>query len=263
MTSSAGPTVPPPTSVRLDGSVAIVTGASRGIGLGIARRLVSEGARVCLTGRKIDTLEAAVAELGGPKFAIAVAGNISDDEHRKSVVNTTIATFGSIDILVNNTGINPVQGPLIELDLGAARKITEVNVISALGMVQLCHQAWMRDHGGAVVNIGSVAGVKTSPGIAFYGASKAMLMHLTRNLAVELGPNIRVNAVAPGVVKTRFAESLYAGREDEVSQRYPLRRLGVPEDVAGVVAFLLSPDASWVTGHTVVLDGGATLGKGS
>ncbi|MBJ7530930.1 MAG: SDR family oxidoreductase, partial [Nocardioides sp.] len=145
------------------------------------------------------------------------------------------------------------------LDLDAARKIVDVNVVAALGWVQVAHRAWMGEHGGAVVNVASVAGVSSAPGIAMYGASKAMLIHLTKDLAVELGPSVRVNAVAPAVVKTRFAEALFEGREEEVAATYPLRRLGVPDDVAGAVAFLLSEEASWLTGQTVVLDGGVTL----
>ena len=239
---------------------AVVTGASRGIGLAIAKRLVDDGVRVCITGRKPDDLAEAVQILGGPGRALGVAGNIGDTAHREEVVERALATFGSLDLLVNNTGINPVYGPLMDLDLKAARKITEVNVLAALAMVQLCHRAWMAEHGGAVVNVASTAGLKPSGGLAFYGASKAMLIHLTKDLAVELGPAVRVNAVAPAVVKTRFARALYEDREEDAAARYPLRRLGVPEDVGNAVAFLLSEEASWMTGHTVVLDGGATLG---
>jgi NAD(P)-dependent dehydrogenase (short-subunit alcohol dehydrogenase family) len=181
-------------SNRFEGKVAVVTGASRGIGLGIAERLVADGA--------------------------------------------------------------------VDLDLGAARKIFEVNCLAAVSWVQQAHRAWMGVHGGAVVNVSSVAALKPAPGIGFYGASKAMLSHLTAELAVELGPGIRVNAVSPAVVKTRFASALFEGREDEVAATYPLKRLGVPEDVGGVVAFLLSEDAAWVTGQVVVIDGGVTLTGG-
>lgn len=243
----------------LQGKVAIVTGASRGIGLGIAERLVAEGARVTVTARKPDALEEAVSALGGSDRALGVAGNAGDADHREEAVARTLETFGSVDLLVNNTGINPVFGPLVELDLDAARKIVEVNCLAALAWVQAAHRAWMGEHGGAVVNVSSVSGVRPAPGIAMYGASKAMLISLTESLAVELGPTIRVNAVAPAVVKTRFATALYEGREEEVAAKYPLQRLGVPDDVGSVVAFLLSDDSAWLTGQTLVVDGGVTL----
>ncbi|MDQ2756131.1 MAG: SDR family oxidoreductase [Actinomycetota bacterium] len=247
---------------RFDGKTAIVTGASRGIGLAIAQRLVDDGATVVITARKQEALDEAVARLGGPEHALAVAGPGDDPVHQDEVVASAISTFGGLHFLVNNTGINPVYGPLMQLDLAAARKIVEVNDIAALSWVQKAYAASFAEHGGAIVNVASVAGLKPAPGIAFYGASKAMLIHLTQELAVELGPKIRVNAVAPAVVKTKFAVALYEGREEEVSAAYPLKRLGEPEDIGAAVAFLLSDDAAWITGQTMVLDGGITMTGG-
>lgn len=243
---------------RFEGMAAIVTGASRGIGLAIARRIVDEGGRVCITARKQKTLDEAVETLGTDR-AIAVAGKGDDPEHQESAVKATLKTFGRIDCLVNNAGINPVYGRLVDLDLDAARKIVEVNCLAALSWTQRTYHAWMAEHGGSVVNVASVAGLGSSPGIGFYGASKAMLINITRQLAVEIGPTVRVNAVAPAVVKTDFAQALYAEGEEKVAQAYPLRRLGVPADIGSAVAFLLSEDASWMTGELVVLDGGVTL----
>lgn len=253
--------MPHAASDRFRDKVALVTGASRGIGLGIAERLVADGAKVCVTARKQDALDDVVRQLGKDNV-IAVAGKAHDADHQAEAIGRTIETFGSLDMLVNNTGINPVYGPLIELDLDAARKIVEVNCLAALSWAQQAHKAWLGEHGGAIVNVSSVAGKKPAPGIGFYGASKAMLTHITEELAVELGPDIRVNGVAPAVVKTQFASALYEGRESEVAASYPLKRLGVPEDVGSVVAFLLSDDAAWLTGQTIVIDGGVTLTGG-
>ncbi|MER5864978.1 SDR family oxidoreductase [Kitasatospora sp. NPDC002040] len=242
--------------------VALVTGASRGIGLGIARELVERGARVCVTARNPEPLAEAVRELGGPDHAIAVAGKADDPAHQAEAVARTMEAFGRLDLLVNNTGINPALGPVLDIDQGVAAKILAVNVLAPLAWTRLAHAAWMGEHGGAVVNVASVAGIRSSLGIGMYGVSKAALIRLTTELAAELGPAVRVNAVAPAVVKTRFAEALYEGREEQVAAAYPLKRLGLPEDIGGAVAFLLSDDAAWITGQTLVVDGGVTLGGG-
>jgi NAD(P)-dependent dehydrogenase (short-subunit alcohol dehydrogenase family) len=244
---------------RFAGRTALVTGASRGIGLAVAQRLVAEGARVVVTGRKPGPLAEAVAQLGGPEHAVGVAGDTADDEHRAAAVARAVETFDSLDLLVNSAGINPVFGPLVDLDLAAARTTVEANVLAALSWVQHAHRAWLGEHGGAVVNLSSIGAFAPSAGLGAYSASKLMLVHLTRTLALELGPGVRVNAVAPALVKTRFSTAIYAGREAEATADYPLGRLGTPEDVAAAVAFVLSDDAGWITGQTLLLDGGLTL----
>ena len=246
----------------LQGKAAIVTGASRGIGLAIAAELVRRGARVGVTARKPEPLADAVTKLGGYEVAIAVPGRSDDSDHQEEAVQRTLEAFGRVDMLVNNTGINPVYGPVADTDAGAAAKILAVNVLAPLAWTRRAKDAWMGEHGGSVVNVASIAVLRPSPGIGMYGVSKAALIRLTMELAAELGPRIRVNAVAPAVVKTKFAAALYEGREEQVSAGYVLGRLGVPEDIAGAVAFLLSDDASWITGQTLVLDGGVTLRGG-
>jgi NAD(P)-dependent dehydrogenase (short-subunit alcohol dehydrogenase family) len=252
----------PSAAGRFAGRVALVTGASRGIGLAVAQRLVAEGARVAITGRRAGPLAEAVAVLGGPEVALGVAGAADDPEHRARAVAEVTAALGPVDVLVNNAGTNPAYGPLTGLDPAAARKILEVNLTAALGWVQEVCAAGFAERGGAVVNISSVSGLRPAPGIAFYGVSKAGLNQLTAALAVELAPRVRVNAVAPAVIRTRFAEALYLGREAEVAAGYPLGRLGEPADVAAAVAFLASADAAWITGQTLVVDGGLTIGAG-
>ena len=240
----------------MDGRTALVTGASRGIGLAIAQSLVDRGARVVVTARKADVLAEAVDALGGPQVAVAVPGHAGDPDHRAVAVRTAVDTFGSLDMLVGNVGVNPVYGPMVDLELDAFRKILDTNVVSSLGVVQDAWRAWMAEHGGSVLFVASVAGLRSSENIGAYGVSKAAIVNLTTQLAVELGPKVRVNAVAPAVVKTRFATALYEGREDEVAAGYPAGRLGLPEDIGEAAAYLLGDGAGWVTGQTLVLDGG-------
>jgi NAD(P)-dependent dehydrogenase (short-subunit alcohol dehydrogenase family) len=243
----------------LEGQVALVTGASRGIGFGIATELVKHGASVCITARRQEQLDAALEELGADGRAIAVAGAADDEAHREAAVSRTVETFGSLDLLVNNAGINPHYGPMVNGDETVARKIMEVNVVAAFAWIQRAYEAWMGKNGGAIVNVASLGGVRIGPNIGFYNVSKAALIHMTRQLALELAPGIRVNAIAPAVVKTKFARKLYEDIEDRVVQGYPLGRLGSISDTATATRFLLSSEASWVTGHTLVLDGGMSL----
>jgi NAD(P)-dependent dehydrogenase (short-subunit alcohol dehydrogenase family) len=254
------PTVVP----RLAGRAAIVTGASRGIGLAIAQRLVDEGARVIITARHKEALHES-AQGFPPGAVLAVSGRADDPEHRAAVLDLAASEFGGLDILVNNAGINPAFGALIDLDLDIARKIIEVNVIGALGWAQDAFRharlGWAQRR-GTLINLSSVTGSDPSPGIGMYGISKAAISHVTRTLAVEIGDRIRVNAVAPAVVKTQFSRALYEDREDEVASAYPVGRLGEPGDVAAAVAFLVSDEASWINGQVVDLDGGLLLAGG-
>ncbi|MBF6320088.1 SDR family oxidoreductase [Nocardia cyriacigeorgica] len=241
------------------GKSALVTGASRGIGHAVAAELLRRGANVLITARKAEPLEQAAAqlrELGHQGEVVALAGNSGDADARAAAVDRAVTEFGSLDILINNTGINPVYGSLMDADLDAVRKIFDVNVVAALGYIQQAYRAWMGEHGGAVVNVASVAGIRSTGVIAAYGASKAALIRLTEELAWQLGPKIRVNAVAPGVVKTSFADALYSADEEAAAKVYPLKRLGAPEDVARLIGFLVSEDSGWITGETVRVDGG-------
>jgi len=222
---------------------------------------VAEGGRVCITGRKPEPLQQAVERLGGPDVALAVAGGADDSDHQDQAIAAVQLRFGGLDVLVNNTGVNPLYGPLLESDAGAMRKILEVNLLASLAWIRKGLTVGLSQR-GAVVNVASFAGMRPAQGIGFYGASKAALLHLTKQLAMELAPDVRVNAVAPAVVRTRFGGPLFDGKESEVASRYPLGRLGDPADVAAAVAYLASDDAGWITGHVLTVDGGLTLTGG-
>ena len=246
------------TSQDLTGRTAIITGASRGIGLAIAQRLAADGANVVLTARKQESADAAAEQVNGS--AIGVAAHAVDEDAAKRCVETTIDRFGSIDILVNNAGTNPAYGPLIEQDHARFAKIFEVNLWAPLLWTSLAVKAWMGEHGGAIVNTASIGGMHQSPHMGLYNATKAALIHVTKQLALELSPRVRVNAVCPGVVRTRLAEALWKDHEETLSASTALERVGEPSDVAAAVAFLVSDEASWITGDTMVIDGGQLLG---
>ncbi len=245
--------------VRLDGKVALVTGSSRGIGLAIARRLAEAGASVMLSSRKADALEAAARDLeqmgGDVAWHVAHAG---DPEQAEECVDATVERFGALDVLVNNAAVNPYFGPLLGIDRAQATKTLEVNLLGPLAWCQAAYRAQLRDRGGAIVNIASVGGFGPEPGIGWYNATKAALVHLTRQLAYELAPGVRVNAIAPGLVRTRFARALWEPDEDAVASHIPMGRIGEPDDIAPVAVFLASDEASWITGTVVTVDGGAT-----
>jgi NAD(P)-dependent dehydrogenase (short-subunit alcohol dehydrogenase family) len=246
------------TAPDFNGRTAIITGGSRGIGLAIAQRLALGGANIVLTSRKQDSADAAAQQVGGN--AIGVAAHAVDEDAAAHCVELTLDRFGSIDILVNNAGTNPAYGPLIDQDHARFAKTFDVNLWAPLLWTSLAAKAWMREHGGAVVNTASIGGMHQAPNMGMYNATKAALIHVTKQLALELSPKVRVNAVAPGVVRTKLAEALWKEHEDLVATGTPLGRIGEPPDVAAAVAFLVSDESSWITGETLVLDGGRLLG---
>ena len=243
--------------LRLDGKVALVTGGSRGIGRAIATAMAASGAAVMICSRKDAALAEAAAAM--PGRVVWFAANTGDEGAAAACVGATVERLGSVDILVNNAATNPYLGPLIGLDQGRADKIVQVNQWAVLRWSQLCHRAWMADHGGSVINLASVGGIGVEPVIGYYNVTKAAVIHLTKHLASELGPKVRVNAIAPGLVKTDLARALWQTSGDAIASRLPMRRLGEPEDVAAAAVFLASDAASWITGTTLVVDGGALV----
>jgi NAD(P)-dependent dehydrogenase (short-subunit alcohol dehydrogenase family) len=246
----------------LAGRNALVTGASKGIGRAIAEAFAAAGAQVMISSRKADALRRVAEEakhLGLPgriEWQAAHAGKLEDAQ---ACVAETVHRFGSVDILVNNAATNPYYGDLANLDLPRAEKTVQVNQLGALIWAQQAWQASMREHGGAIINITSVGGMMAEPGIGFYNVTKAALIHLTRQLAYEMAPRVRVNAIAPGLIKTDMARELWEGREAEQARRIPLRRIGETSDIASAAVFLASDSASWITGQTLAVDGGATV----
>jgi NAD(P)-dependent dehydrogenase (short-subunit alcohol dehydrogenase family) len=245
---------------ELDGRVAVITGGSRGIGLGIARAFRTEGAHVVIVARKPEGLREAREELeqnparGEVHTVVANAGE--PDQAQASVLET-VERFGRLDILVNNAATNPYMGDLIGLDLSRAEKTVRVNQYALVAWTRHAWDHAMQQDGGVVLNIASVGGMIVDPGIGWYNATKAAMILLTRQLAWELGPKVRVNAIAPGVIKTELARSVWEVREPILTERLPLRRLGTTEDVANGAVFLASDRSSWITGQTMVIDGGA------
>jgi len=248
----------------LDGKVAVITGSTRGIGLAIAERFAEHGARVVVSSRKADACAAArdgIVARGGAAFALPC--NIGQKEHLRALVDGTLAEYGRLDILVCNAAVNPYYGPLETITDDAYDKILTSNVRSNVWLCNMALPHIARAGGGACVIVSSIAGLRGSRMLGAYGLSKAADAQLARNLAVEWGArNVRVNAIAPGVIKTEFAKALY---EDPAAERaviahYPLGRLGVVDDVSGVAVMLASRAGAFVTGQTIVVDGGTTIG---
>jgi 3-oxoacyl-[acyl-carrier protein] reductase len=250
----------PAAAIRLEGKTALITGGTRGLGRAIAETYAAAGAAVAVMARKPDELEETEAALRGAGAEVTTfAGSSGDPEAIEGAVAHCIEELGGLDILVNNAATNPVFGDVVDIEPRAVRKIFEVNLEGPILLVQHAYRSWMHEHGGVVVNVISVGGIRPGPGLGTYNVSKAGLLHLTRQLALELGPEVRVNALAPGLVKTHFARMLYEGAEAELSARHPLRRIGEPEDLTGAALFLASDASAWMTGQVVVVDGGMSL----
>ncbi|MES2987336.1 MAG: SDR family oxidoreductase [Pseudomonadota bacterium] len=249
----------------LTGKVAIVTGSSRGIGKAVAMTLAEQGAKVAVCSRTLDACEAvadAINQRHGQGSAIAVAVNISDKVGLQTLVDRTRETLGEIDILVCNAAVNIHVGPLETISDDQFHKIFGSNVVSNHWLISMVAPSMRARRSGSIILISSAGGVVGSPDIGAYCISKAAEMQLARNLATEFGPDgVRVNCVAPALIRTDFARALWeneaylAKNNDET----PLRRIGEPEDVAGVVAFLASSASAFVTGQSLLVDGGRTI----
>ncbi len=244
--------------IRVDGKVALVTGASRGIGEAIAAELLASGAKgVTITSRKEQNIIGAAERLNDDRV-MAVVARADSESDAESATGQTIERFGSLDILINNAGTNPAAGNLADVDLGAVGKTWEVNQLGPLLWSRAAWKHYMADNGGAIVNIASVGGIRVGPIIGAYNISKAAVIHMTRQLAHEMAPQVRVNAVAPSVVRTRLAAALWEGVEEHTADAHPLKRIGEPADIANAVVFLSSAAASWITGVVLPVDGGVT-----
>jgi NAD(P)-dependent dehydrogenase (short-subunit alcohol dehydrogenase family) len=246
--------------LKLDGKVALVTGGSKGIGKAIAAAYAAAGAKVMISSRKQDALEAAAATMDGE--VACFAANAGEPDQAKACVQACVDQLGGLDILVNNAAANPYMGPLMGINVAQADKTVKVNQLGVLVWTQLAHEAAMKEGGGSVINIASVGGLSVETSIAYYNVTKAAVIHLTRQMAAELAPLTRVNAIAPGLVKTDFAKALWEPNEAALAKRTPLGRLGEPEDIGNAALFLASDAASWITGQTLVVDGGALIRPG-
>ncbi len=253
--------------ISLEGKVAIVTGGSRGIGEAIARTFVAHGARVVIASRKPDgvtSVAESIAKEHGADRVLGVAAHTGKEEDCVSLVARAVSHFGKADVLVNNAGTNPYFGPMLGAEMAAWDKTFEVNLKGYFWCArELAKHCIAREAPGAVLSIASVAGLMATPLQGVYAMTKAAVVSLTKTLAVELAPSkVRVNAIAPGFVDTRLASAILKNDEllAHVLERTPMRRYGTPDEVAGGALYLCSDAASFVTGHTLVIDGGLTVG---
>ena len=245
--------------LRVDGKVAVVTGGSRGIGKAIGAALAGAGASVVLTSRRQEALDAAAAEIGGD--VVGFAAHAGEPDQARAALRFAADRFGGLDVLVNNAATNPYFGPMLGISEAQMDKTVQVNQRALVTWTREALAAGLgRRPGASVVNIASIGGLSVESGIGYYNVTKAAVLHLSRQLAAELAPGVRVNAIAPGLVKTDFARALWEEHGDAIAARTPLGRLGEPEDIAGAALFLVSDAAAWMTGSSLVVDGGALLG---
>ncbi|WP_408587523.1 SDR family NAD(P)-dependent oxidoreductase [Novosphingobium sp.] len=249
----------------MTGKVAVITGSTRGIGRAIAEEMATQGARVVISSRKQDACDAVAAEINakfGAGVATAIAASISSKDALETLVSRTQAEVGPIDVLVCNAASNPYYGPMSGISDDQFRKIMDNNVLSNHWLIQLCLPGMIARRDGAVIVVSSIGGLRGSPTIGAYCISKAADMQLVRNLAVEVGQhNVRANAIAPGLIRTDFARALWDNPEAEKAYNsgHPMRRIGLPEELAGAAVFLASKAGSYVNGQTIVVDGGSTI----
>lgn len=247
--------------------VVLITGGTRGIGYATAREFAKAGAKVAITSRSLESAQAAAAEIEAETSGevLGIEAHVADADAATSACKQVAERFGAIDVLVNNAGTNPAFGPLIEQSHEALEKTFQVNTLAPI--------AWAREavaHGlgkgsepgriASIINVSSIGALTVEPGLGAYNASKAALLHMTRQMACELGPAIRVNSVSPGIVRTKLSEVLWKNHEEAVAANTPMKRIGEPIDVANTILFLASDQASWITGENVVLDGGQLHG---
>jgi 3-oxoacyl-[acyl-carrier protein] reductase len=248
-------------SASLSGRTALITAGSKGIGAAIATAFVAAGARVVVTGRSSEDLAALVERLG-PERALGIAGRAEDPEHRAQAVADAVTTFGSLDVLVNNIGSPFISQPLMETDPDTFRSGLDTGVVAHLAWTQSAWRSRMRDHGGTVINLASIAGLSVVPNLNPYTVEKAAVVQLTKQLALELAPAVRVNALAPGFVRSERTRGILAANEEAVAKGIPLGRVGEGADIGAAATFLASDASSFVTGHTLVIDGGKLLLRG-